>query len=102
MLSDTADRAEPPADTASGLTSEATADVEPCHVDPPHGVTPDSQATGPPVSAPAPVADFLLTVKELSPHGGVLPLPGEPLNGFGLAAYRTGAAALAALCVLRT
>ncbi|TDD33325.1 hypothetical protein E1287_19865 [Actinomadura sp. KC06] len=93
---------EPLISTATDLSSEVKADAEPCHMDPPHGVMPDSQATGSPGSASAPAADVLLVSVELSAHGGIPRPPGEPLNGFGLAGYRTGAAALAALCISRT
>ncbi|MFI0367529.1 hypothetical protein ACH35V_06590 [Actinomadura sp. 1N219] len=93
---------EPLVSTVAGLSSEVKGDAEPCHVDPPHGVMPGSQATGSPGPGSAPVADVLLVPVELSPNRGGPRLPGEPLNGFGLAAYRTGATALAALCISRT
>ncbi|TDB90319.1 hypothetical protein E1264_05405 [Actinomadura sp. KC216] len=102
VVSSAADRPEPLVSAVACLFSGVKAVAEACHVDPPHGVMPDSQANGPLVSAPALVADVPLVAVELSPHRGILPLPGEPLDGFGLAGCRTGAAALATLCILRT
>lgn len=87
----------------TGVSSpKMTIATEPCHETPPYGVMPGSPNAGSLVQPPPPMADALLAPASTSLVSGIPPLPGEPLIGIGLAGYRTGAAALAVLCILRT
>ncbi|TDD95113.1 hypothetical protein [Actinomadura rubrisoli] len=81
---------------------EMATSAEPCHEAPPEAAIPDSQVTGLPVYVPLSTADALVVPAATSLAGGPLQLPGEALYGLGLAGYRTGAAALAVLCIFRT
>ncbi|WP_157430986.1 hypothetical protein [Actinomadura macra] len=77
---------------------------EKCHEAPPDGAMPRGEAVEAPDHPLLPVLSAPVTVLWAGLDGAPCPpsLPGARLAGFGLAEHRTGAAALAALCVFRT